>query len=163
MGKSFRSARRADGSSPLTIIGGASVCLTRGNGRFAFTGLVVQNLDVELLAGTPFMEINDVAIRPAKRSIGLADGTTYTYGTTDNALNRHAIRRSHVLRAPSTNTTVWPGGYVEVNLPADLFVADHSLWNHGLVRVAAGPCGMMVHGRGRRLSLALTVCYACRA
>ena len=66
------------------------------------------------------MEINDVAIRPAKRSISLADGTTYTYGTTDNALNRHA----HVLRAPSTNTTVWPGEYMEVNLHADLFVAD---------------------------------------
>ena len=68
------------------------------------------------------MEINDVAIRPAKRSISLADGTTYTYGTT--ALNRHAIRHAHVLRAPSTNTTVWPGEYVEVNLPAHLFAAD---------------------------------------
>ena len=70
------------------------------------------------------MEINDVAIRPVKQSISLADGTTYTYGTTNNALNRHVIRRAHVLRAPSTNTTVWPGEYVEVNLPADLSVAD---------------------------------------
>ena len=53
----------------LTIIGETSICLTRKNNTFAFTGLVVQNLDVELLAGgTPFMEINDVAIRPAKRS-----------------------------------------------------------------------------------------------
>ena len=117
--KSSQSAHQADGSSPLTIIGETSICLTRKNNKFAFTGLVVQNLDVELLAGTPFMEINDVAIHPAKRSISLADGTTYTYGMTDNALNRHAIRRAHVLRAPSTNTTVWPGEYVEVNLPAD--------------------------------------------
>ena len=112
------------GSSPLTIIGETSICLTRKNNKFAFTGLVVQNLDVELLAGTPFMEINDVAIRPAKRIISLADGTTCTYGTTDTALNRHAIRRAHVLRAPSTNTTVWPGEFVEVNLPADLFIED---------------------------------------
>ena len=29
-----------------------------------------------------------------------------------------------MLRAPPTNTTVWPGEYGEVNLPADLFVAD---------------------------------------
>ena len=70
------------------------------------------------------MEINDIAIRPAKRIISLADGTTCTYGTTDSALNRHAIRRAHVLRAPSANTTVWPGEFVEVNLPADLFIED---------------------------------------
>ena len=70
------------------------------------------------------MEINDVAIRPAKRIISLADGTTCTYGTTDIALNRHAIRRAHVLRVQSTNTTVWPGEFVEVSLPADVFIAD---------------------------------------
>ena len=70
------------------------------------------------------MEINDVAIRPAKRIISLADGTTCMYGTTDTVLSRHAIRRAHVLRAPSTNTTVWPGEFVEVNLPADLFIED---------------------------------------
>ena len=122
--KSSQSAHQADGSSPLTIIGETSICLTRKNNKFAFTGLVLQNLNVELLAGKPFKEINDVAIRAAKRIIRLADGTTYTYGTTDTALNRHAIRRAHVLRAPSTNTTVWPGEYVDVSLPADLFVAD---------------------------------------
>ena len=108
----------------MTIIDETSICLTRKNNKFACTGLVVQNLDVELLAGTPFMEINDVAIRPAKRIISLADGTACTYGTTDTALNRHAFRRAHVLRAPSTNTTVWPGEFVEVNLPADLFIED---------------------------------------
>ena len=116
--------KKSSQSAHLTIIGETSMCLTRKNNKFAFTGLVVQNLDVELLAGTPFMEINDVAIRPAKRIISLADGTTWTYGTTDTALNRHAIRRAHVLRAPSTNTTVWPGEFVEVNLPADLFIED---------------------------------------
>ena len=55
--KSSQSAHQADGSSPLTIIGETSICLTRKNNKFAFTGLVVQNLDVELLAGTPFMEM----------------------------------------------------------------------------------------------------------
>ena len=70
------------------------------------------------------MEVNDLAIRPAKRIISLADGTTCTYGTTETALNRHAIRRAHLLRAPSTNTTVWPGEFVEVYLPADLFIED---------------------------------------
>ena len=70
------------------------------------------------------MEINDITTRPAKRIITLTDGTTYTYGTTQRALNRHAVRRAHVLRAPPTNTTVWPGDFVEVNLPADMYNED---------------------------------------
>ena len=65
-----------------------------------------------------------MTVRPAKRIITLSDGTTYTYGTTDESLNRHAVRRTHVLRAPPTNTTVWPGEFVEVNLPTDLFTTD---------------------------------------
>ena len=106
-------AHQADGSSPLTIVGETTISLARKNNTFQFCGLVVHNLDVEMLAGTPFMEINDITIRPAKRIITLADGTTYTYGTTQRALNRHAVRRAHVLRAPPTNTTVWPGDFDE--------------------------------------------------
>ena len=121
---SSQSAHQADGSSPLTIVGETTISLARKNNTFQFCGLVVQNLDVEMLAGTPFMEINDITIRPAKRIITLADGTTYTYGTTQRALNRHAVRRAHVLRAPPTNTTVWPGDFVEVNLPADMYSED---------------------------------------
>lgn len=34
------------------------------------------------LAGTPFMEVNDIAVRPAKQEVTLGDGTTYTYGST---------------------------------------------------------------------------------
>ena len=34
-------------------------------------GLVVEDLDVEVLAGTPFVETNDVAVRPARREIHL--------------------------------------------------------------------------------------------
>ena len=97
---SSQSAHQADGTSPLAIIGETTMRLTRKNHTFSFCGLVVKNLDVEVLAGTPFMEVNDVTIRPAKRIITLSDGTTYTYGTTDESLNRHAVRRTHVLRAP---------------------------------------------------------------
>ena len=118
---SSQSAHQGDGTSPLAIIAETTVRLTRKNHTFSFCGLVVKNLDVEDLAGTPFMEVNDVTIRPAKRIIALSDGTTYTYGTTDESLNRHAVRRTHVLRAPPTSTKVWPGEFVEVNLPTDLF------------------------------------------
>ena len=121
---SSQSAHQADGSSPLTIVGETTISLARKNNTFQFCGLVVQHLHVEMLAGTSFMEIIDITIRPAKRIITLADGTTYTYGTTRRALNRHAVRRVHVLRAPPTNITVWPGDFVEVNLPSDLYIED---------------------------------------
>lgn len=32
-----------------------------------FEGLVVENLEVDVLAGTPFMETNDITVRLAKR------------------------------------------------------------------------------------------------
>jgi len=48
---------------------------------FQYEGMVVENLDVEVLAGTPFMEANNIAVRPAKRLITLADGSSFTYGS----------------------------------------------------------------------------------
>ena len=57
--KSSQSAHQADGSSPLSIVGETSIALIRDNYTFTFNGLVVENLDVEILAGTPFMETND--------------------------------------------------------------------------------------------------------
>ena len=62
---SSQSAHQADGSSPLTIVGETTISLARKYNTFQFCGLVVQNLDVEMLAGTLFMEINDITIRPA--------------------------------------------------------------------------------------------------
>ena len=65
--ESSQSAQRADGSSPLTIVGETRLTLTRENREFLFEGLVVDNLDVDILAGIPFMAENYIAIRPAKR------------------------------------------------------------------------------------------------
>ena len=76
--KSSQPAHQADGSSPLSIVGETSIALTRDNNTFTFNGLVVENLDVEILAGTPFMETNDITIRPAKHLITLSNRTIYT-------------------------------------------------------------------------------------
>ena len=121
---SSQSAHQTDGSSALTIVRETIISLASKNKTFQLCGLVVQNLDVEMLAVTPFMEVNDITIRPAKQFITLADGTPYTYGTTERTLNRHAVSRAHVLRVPPTNMTVWPGDFVEVNLPSDVYIAD---------------------------------------
>ena len=67
---------------------------------FQYERMVVENLDVEVLAGTPFMEANDIAVRPAKRLITLAGGSFFTYGSswwsfyTASCASRHGSSRS---------------------------------------------------------------------
>ena len=67
--KSAQSAYQGDGSSPLKVIGETKLSFTRRKHVFQCEGLVVENLDVVVLAGSPFMEANDIAGRPAKRLI----------------------------------------------------------------------------------------------
>jgi hypothetical protein len=122
---SSQSARQADGSSTLDILGETQLILTRDNNRFVFDGLVVQNLDVDVLGGTPFMDRNDIGVRPAKRQILLGDVPTYTYGSGAEKPVHHTVRRAHVLRAPAEITTVWPGEFIEIEVPPE-FARDDS-------------------------------------
>ena len=53
--KSSQSAHQADGLSPLiTVVGESCISMTCKQKVFTFGGLVVENLDVDILAGTPF-------------------------------------------------------------------------------------------------------------
>ena len=106
------------------VVGETTLTFTRDRHSFVFKGLVVRDLDEEILAGIPFMKCNDVAIRPAKNQIILKDGTSITYGANKSPKSQHTVRRAHILRGPSQNTTVWPGSYVEVNLPEDIAESD---------------------------------------
>ena len=115
---SSQSAHQADGSSPLQIVGETRLSFTRDQREFRFEGLVVENLDVDVLAGTPFMEKNDVAVRPAKQQVILGDGKCYTYGSCNVQPVNTTARRAMVLRAPPNSTVVWPGDFVEVALPS---------------------------------------------
>ena len=116
---SAQSAHQADGSSPLHVVGETRLSFTRDSREFVFEGLVVENLDVDVLAGTPFMEANDVAVRPAKRQVTLGDGTTYVYGSHTPQEVGPAARRAMVIRAPAESTTIWPGEFIEVQLPSE--------------------------------------------
>ena len=101
---------------------------TSDNRDFSFECLVVQNLDVDILAGTPFMEANDISVRPAKRQAIIGDGTRYVYGSQSPSAVTTAARQAIVLRAPPTSTTIWPGEFVELSLP-DSVPPD---WNYAL-------------------------------
>lgn len=119
MAPSSQSAHQADGSSPMKVVGETRLTFHRGANKFQFEGLVVEDLDVDILAGTPFMSSNDISVRPAKRLITLADGAVFSYGSNDTELARNAVRRTITLRAPPSPTTIWPGEFLEISLPPD--------------------------------------------
>ena len=115
--KSSQSAHQAD---PLVISGETHVTFSRNDVEMFFEGLIVEDLDTDILAGIPFMERNDIAIRPAKHEISLGNKSTVIYCSSSNPLDHHLIRRTRVLRAPQQKTTIWPGEFLELDLPKDI-------------------------------------------
>lgn len=86
-------ATQADGQSPLSIKGEMRIILKRNTKRFFLEALVVENIDVDVLAGVPFMASNDISVRPAKHQIIMGDGTVYEYGAV--TLNVDRCKRSN--------------------------------------------------------------------
>ncbi|CAB4012996.1 Hypothetical predicted protein [Paramuricea clavata] len=109
----------ADGRTPLSIVGETRLSLSRNGKTLTLEALVVEDLDVDILAGTPFMTCNDIAVRPAKHEIIIAGSDIVPYGSPNSSFKYHVVRYCHVLRAPPTNTTIWPGGFLEVDIPID--------------------------------------------
>ena len=116
---SSQSVHQADGSSPLHVVGETRFPFTRGGHTFNFEGLVIKNLDVDVLAGTPFMESNDIAVRPAKCQVILGDATIHNYGSQQPVTISSAARCAVVLRSSPISTTIWPREFLEVELPGD--------------------------------------------
>ena len=100
-----------DGSSQLQVVSETRTTFTRDNTDFTFEGLVVEDLDVEVVTGTPFMEANDVAVCPAKREVFLDNGSKYPSSPL------LTVRRAFVVSAPTVSKTVWRGEFLEVQLP----------------------------------------------
>ena len=87
--KSSQQALQADGVTPLTVLGEAQINLSRANKSLTFDALVVVYLDVDILAGTPFLiarnvsrRMPDVSVR--QRSLKL-EFKTRKLSTTDQA------------------------------------------------------------------------------
>ena len=118
--QSSQSASQADGHSQLTVSGECKFQVVVGSHKLAFHGLVVDSLDVPILAGTPFMEVNDIHTRPAKCEVRIGDFDVFPYGSLPSQRLPPAARRALVLRGPSSNTTIWPGEYLELPVPSDL-------------------------------------------
>ena len=52
--------------------------------------------------------------------ITLTDGSSFTYGSSDDCSTQQAARHTVVLHSPAASTTLWPGDYIELELPRDL-------------------------------------------
>ena len=123
MENSTQDAVQADGRSPLGVRGETHFECTRGNDTFRFEGLVVDNLQADVLAGIPFQEDNHVYAHTPTRTIYFPTATPLTYGPhTSN------IRTSSILRA-TVKQTVWPNEFVELSVgdnTPDQYVAVES-------------------------------------
>ena len=127
--KSSQQALQADGLTPLAVDGETRLILSRADKHLALNALVVDGLDVDVIAGTPFLIANDSSVRPAKCQVRIQDSKVIYYEhRSDPNTASHAVRRaqSYNLRSPSSTTVLGPGDYVELDVPPDLG-EDHVL------------------------------------
>ena len=120
MGISIRKASQvacqADGVTPLNVVGEVHCVLNREGVSLVLDALVVEQLDVDVLAGQPFCVANDVAVRPAKCQIIIQDQDVVLYNS--QAHKPASVRRTqaYILRSP-TQTVLLPGEFVQLPTP----------------------------------------------
>ena len=68
-----QSATQADGMSNLDIVGEVRTTFYRNETPLYFEGLVVRNLEAEVLSGMPFQIANDITIRAKRQEIWIGD------------------------------------------------------------------------------------------
>ena len=120
--KTRQNALQADGVTPLDSIGEVHITLCHDKQVLHLDALVVNDLDVDILAGMPFMKRNDVGIRPSKNQVTIGDSVVIHYLSDDSPSKVHHVRRAHayILRSEPTQTVVWPGSFLELNIPDEL-------------------------------------------
>ena len=115
-------ACQADSHTTLDVVSEISCPLYRSDSNVCLDALVVRKLDADVLAGNPFLTVNDIATRPAKWQVivGGKDIVSYGAATTRNVFIRGAV----LLRAPPKQTVIMPGDYLELALPSELTADD---------------------------------------
>jgi len=113
--KSSQTALQANDHIPLTVVGETCPPLIRQGRPLTLEALVVEDLDVDIPAGTLFLASNNIAVRPTKHEIIIAGCDMASYGGSESPETHYAVRACHLLRALNTNTTVWPGQFLEID------------------------------------------------
>lgn len=102
-------------SSPIT--------LSRADKRLILHALVVKDLDVDVLVGTPFMISSDISVSSAKGQVLIQGSNVVSYHSeTLTSPHAHAVRRAQscVLRLTTSTTVVFPGEYLVIDVLPDL-------------------------------------------
>ena len=77
--KSSQQALQADGLTPLAAVGETRLILSHADKNLALDALVVDDLDVHVLACTPFLITNDISVCPVKCQVCIQDSEIIHY------------------------------------------------------------------------------------
>ena len=80
----------------------------------------MNELDIDILAGTPFMSTNDISVRPARQQILKDDTNIVHHGTSPSYSPNRVCRTTAYILKPEATSVIWPGSYLELVLPSDL-------------------------------------------
>ena len=117
-------ARQADGMSKLKIIGEVHTVFHRYPHKFKFNGLVVKDLKDDVVAGIPFLTLNDIFVRPAKRTIHIGDREVIKYDPARSLVSSSNRNVSVILRVPR-QTVLLPGDTLSIPTPSTLKGLEH--------------------------------------
>ena len=115
------SAVQVDGESQLPVLGEVHTTFSCGSQILHFSGLVVSQLGVDILAGTNFHVENDVFSRMAKGTIHIGD--TCTLQSAPPALltlDTMDTKSKQILVKIPLTTTLQPGDSFTISAPCDL-------------------------------------------
>ena len=107
------SAGQADAISKLNVVGEVHLDFNRHPHTFRFHGLVVKDLRDDVLAGAPFLTLNDIYVRTAKRLIYIADKEVLRYNPGSPA------QSTKIVRVPC-KTTLLPGEALCIDVPEEM-------------------------------------------
>ena len=106
------SAVNADGKTDLKTVGEVHLFFTWEHLRLRFDGLVVEDLSDDVLAGAPFMTVNDVYARPAHKKVFIGD-IQVPYEV------RVRAKKAQIMRVPRQKV-IMPGETIRLQVPDSL-------------------------------------------
>ena len=113
-------AQQADGVTHLEVVVETKIDVSCGHETFKICALVVENLDVGILAAMPFMQENDVAVRSVKKQIVIHGPVVVSYGQQpQNSSATARLTQAHLLRL-SNLQSVLPGEFIELSTPPEV-------------------------------------------
>ena len=119
-------ASQADGHTPLRVLGEVHMKVSRGTHAYSLDALVVNSLDVDILAGNNFLSMYDIVPRLATKEIIIGNSEIIKYNQQPQRKTINARRiQAHLVRSP-TKTVLLPGDYITI--PAPQCTETDSTW-----------------------------------